>query len=452
VDPQLTIEDLARRLKRVEQQNAARSDDASQAAPEMGPGSPAQDDAPSSPFYSRFVVGDYDDDQGNFILVQPRDGQRVPFELRFDLFTQARLSNFSRSSQSSIDSSGTLIPTRDFESVEITRNFIQFSGYGLDPRLQYTAIIFSSTAINDTVYLGWINYHFNDAVDVRVGYWLVPGTREWYTSFRYTLGADRLMATTFFRPNISPGVWLQGEPVAGVHYVAMFANSLNRFTQGVDRAGPSEAFGGTIWWEPTADYGVGPSDIEDHRSPSLRVGTSVAASVEQNQGVTDPGVTNPEDTILRLSDGTPLFRPGALGPGVNLTSASIQLWSLDAGLKYRGFGLSGEYFLRWLDHLESAGAPAPFSSLFDHGGLLQASYFLIPTKFEAFARTSFVTGHFGGGNEFGGGANWYPQGKLTWRVTGEVIAISHCPAENLLTGYRAGESGILSQFQVIVDF
>jgi hypothetical protein len=447
----VTIEDLARRLKRVEEQNAARSDEASQLAPEMSPGIAAPDYAPSSPFYSRFVVGDYDDEQGNFILVQPRDGQRVPFELRFDLFTQARMSFFSKGAAAT-DSTGMPFPSQNIESVELTRNFIQFSGYGLDPRLQYTAIIFSSTAINDTVYLGWINYHFNDALDVRAGNWLVPGTREWYTSFRFTLGADRLMATTFFRPNISPGVWLQGEPLPGVHYVAMFANSMNRFTQGVDRVGPSKAFGGTVWWEPTADYGVGPSDIEDHRSPSLRVGTSVAASVEHNQGLIDQGVTNPEDTILRISDGTPLFRPGALGPGVNLSSASVQLWSLDAGFKYRGFGLSGEYFLRWLDHLESAGAPSPFSSLFDHGGLLQAGYFLIPAKFEAFARTSFVTGHFGGGNEVGGGVNWYPQGKLTWRMTAEVIGISHCPAENLLTGYRAGESGILSQFQVIVDF
>jgi hypothetical protein len=107
------------------------------------------------------------------------------------------------------------MPVRSYESIEVTRNFVQFSGYALDPRLQYTAIMFSSTVLNDTVYLGWINYHFNDALDLRVGNWLVPGTREWYTSYRFTMGSDRLMATTFFRPNISPGVWLQGEPIGG---------------------------------------------------------------------------------------------------------------------------------------------------------------------------------------------------------------------------------------------
>ena len=158
------------------------------------------------PEFSRFLVGEYDDSRGQFVLVRPRDEQRVPFELRLDLFTQARTPT-SRGADSWVDSTGTRLPVQSFESVEVMRNFIQFSGFGIDPRLQFSAFIFSSTALNDTVYLGWINYRFSKAFDLRVGNWAVPGTREWYESFRYTLGADRLMATTFFRPNISPGIW-----------------------------------------------------------------------------------------------------------------------------------------------------------------------------------------------------------------------------------------------------
>jgi hypothetical protein len=407
---------------------------------------------PSTP---RFEVGGYDDDLGSFVLVRPTDPQRTPFELRLDLQTQARFTNFARSADSWTDSTGARHPVRSYDSVEITRNLITFSGYALDPRLQYTAIIFSSTAFNDTVYLGWINYHFNDALDLRVGTWLVPGTREWYTSYRYTMGADRLMATTFFRPNISPGVWLQGEPIEGVQYVAMLANSLNRFTQGVQRVGTSAAFGGTVWWEPLGDFGPGPSDIEDHRGLRTRLGTSVAISRESNQGFqfpTEAGLGNPEDTIVRLSDGTPLFRQGALGPGVSLAATNIQLWAIDAAFKYRGLGLSGEYFFRWLDGFKTYGQRPGFSSLFDNGGLLQASYFVVPSRVEAFARTSFVAGRFGGGYEFGGGLNWYPQSKRTWRFTFEALSINHSPAQNLLTGYRAGESGMLYQLQLLTDF
>jgi hypothetical protein len=407
---------------------------------------------PLLPPNSRFLVGDYDDDRGSFVLVRPTDAQRVPFELRLDLFTQARYSNFARSKDLWIDSAGERLPVQSYESVEITRNFFQFSGFGIDPRLQYTAIIFSSTAINDTVYLGWINYHFNDAFDLRVGNWLVPGTREWYESFRYTLGADRLMATTFFRPNISPGIWVQGEPIENVSYVAMLANSLNRFTQGVNRVGSSTAFGGTVKWEPQGDFGLGPSDIENHQTVSTRIGTSAAFSREANQGFGYLGQGNPEDTIIRLSDGTPLFRPGALGPGVVLKSTNVQLWTIDAAVKYRGLSLSGEYFFRWLDGFQEAGARSTIGSLFDQGALLQGSYFIVPAKLETYARSSFVTGRFGGGDEFGGGVNWYPRGTRDWRLTFEVLQINGSPAQNLLTGYRAGESGTLFQVQWFTDF
>jgi hypothetical protein len=409
---------------------------------------------PARPAFSKFLVGGYDEDRGMFVLVRPSDAQRVPFELRVDLFTQARYTSFARSADSWIDSTGTRQPIRNFASGEVMRNFIQFSGFGLDPRLQFTAFIFSSTALNDTVYLGWINYRFSDALDLRVGNWLVPGTREWNDSFRYTLGADRLMATTFFRPNISPGIWAQGEPIKNVHYVAMLANSLNRFSQGVERVGLAPTFGGTVWWEPRGDFGPGPSDIENHQSPSPRIGTNLALSHEANQGfgINVAGLANPEDTILRLSNGTPLFRPGALGPGVELISTGVQLWTIDAAVKYRGLGISGEYFLRWLDGFKETGGGSPYRTIFDQGGLLQTGYFVAPGKLETFARTSFVTGPFGGGNEFGGGVNWYVKGSRDWRLTFEVLRINHSPAQNILTGYRAGESGTLFQLQWFTDF
>lgn len=420
------------------------------ADPPEFPGAAGAFDAPPE---SRFRVGDYDEETGQYVLVRPHDAQRMPFGLRFDVFTQARFQNFASSRRSWVDAEGVTQPLRSFNSFEVSRNFLVFSGFGIDPRLQYTAIIFSSTSINDTVYLGWINYRFNRAFDLRVGNWLIPGTREWYESFRWTLGADRLMATTFFRPNISPGVWAQGEPIDGLNYVAMIANSNNRFTQGVaTRVGSSLAFGGTVWYEPTDDYGVGTSDVEFHEARSFRLGTSVNIAHESNQGLTLASIRNPEDTLIRLSDGTPLFRPNVLGPGIEVQSTNLQLWTLDASMKYRGLGISGEYFFRWLDDIRTIGGRSPYGSLFDTGALLQAGYFLRPHKLEAFARTSFVTGRFGGGVEYGGGLNWYPRGTRSWRTTAEVLRIEGSPAQNFITGYRAGETGTLFQLQWLTDF
>ena len=396
-----------------------------------------------------------DDDErprGQVVVARSKEGADMPFELRADLFSEVRLTYFDERASNWIDSAGNVLPIRNFDTLELTRNFIQLSGYAIDPRLQFTANLFSSTALNSTNYLGWINFRFNRGFDIRAGNWIVPGTREWFESFRYTMGSDRLMATTFFRPNISPGIWVQGEPLDNVHYVAMVANSLNRFNQGVQRIGTARAFGGTLWWEPFGVFGPGPSDIEDHTRLSPRFGTSAAFSRESNQGFGGDETGNPEDTILRLSDGTPLFRPGALAPGVELRSVNVNLWTIDMALKYRGFALSGEYFLRWLNNFNHTGGELPKHQLFDHGALLQSGYFVIPGRLEGFARSSFVTGDFGGGYEAGGGLNWYIRGNRDWRMTFEVLNVNRSPAQNLLTGYRAGASGTLYQLQLFTDF
>jgi len=141
-----------------------------------------------------------------------------------------------------------------------------------------------------------------------------------------------------------------------------------------------------------------------------------------------------------------------LAPGIEVRSTNLQLWTLDAAMKYRGLAVSGEYFFRWLDDVRTVGGRSPYGSLFDTGALLQAGYFLKPHKLEAFARTSFVTGRFGGGVEYGGGFNWYPRGARTWRTTAEVLRIEGSPAQNFITGYRAGETGTLFQLQWLTDF
>ena len=133
-------------------------------------------------------------------------------------------------------------------------------------------------------------------------------------------------------------------------------------------------------------------------------------------------------------------------------SAGVQLWTIDAAVKYRGQGLSAEYFMRWIDGFSYRGARLPTHSLFDTGALLQCGYYLVPHKLEAYARSSFVDGQFGGGYEVGGGVNWYVKGTREWRLTFEVLDINHSPAQNVLTGYRAGESGMLYQLQWFSDF
>jgi hypothetical protein len=405
---------------------------------------------PSENWWTHYRIGGYDREEANFILVEPVDSEAFPFELKFDLRTQLRYSGFARSTNSAPQSNGIPIPVQDFSIFEINRNWIEFTGYALDPRLTYHSIIFTSTASNSALFLGYLRYQFDRSFNVAGGYWKVPGSLEWYTSFRYTLGSDRTMATTFFRPGFSPGAWIDGEPLDGLHYVFMISNSFNGESETAKRLGSEMAYSTSVWWEPWGAFGPGPSDIEDHREPALQLSGGLVFNrlINQSTGVQ----SNPENTIVRLSDGTPLFTPGALGPGSQLQAANLYLWSLGSGFKWQGWSVTSEAYLRWLQDFLVTGSPANVSKQFDCGGYLQTGIFFIPGKGELFARTSGVTGLNGNGYEWSGGVNWYPQKTRHWRCTLDVTRIIRSPADNILTGYRQGQSGVLFEAQFLVDF
>ena len=49
------------------------------------------------------------------------------------------------------------------------------------------------------------------------------------------------------------------------------------------------------------------------------------------------------------------------------------MWAADAGMKWNGLAINGQYFMRWLNDFEADG-PLPIASTFDRGGEISASY------------------------------------------------------------------------------
>src|SRR5579883_555704 len=387
-----------------------------------------------------YLTGFYDK---GFVLVAPNDKQLTPFALKLNVTTQLRYTGFSRSVDTWTDSSGLVQPIFNRSYFALNRQWFSFSGFAFSPRLQFNATVFTTSTTNVTVFQGFITYSFSQAFALSSGYFKVPGTREWIESARYTLGAERTMANTFFRPSISPGVWATGEPLEGFFYYAGIFNDFNSTSNGANRVSDNMTYSGNIWWEPLGKFGPGYTDEEYHDRLAIRTGSSLTYQRAQREPNLQLGQTNPENTILRLSDGTPIFQPGALAPGVTLLEANVALFSYDLAFKYRGFSLSTEYYGRWIYGLKATGGAVPkaYMNIFDTGGLAQLSYALIPKKFELFARTSGVFGPFGDGSEYGGGANWYAFSNRNVRVTFEAKRINHSSANNLLYGYFAGESG-----------
>ena len=344
-----------------------------------------------------------------------------------------------------------LNPVNNINTFEINRFYITTEGYVTDENIPYSISLFGTTDYGNNsaiTPLGYVGYKFNDHLSVLSGVTFVAGTREWATSSRWVMGVDRSMANTFFRPSYSPGVEFAGDFLDGeLTWRGGVWNSIDGSLAGVNRNGTSMAWAGIVTWEPWAKYGLGYSDMEIHDEAALRIGCSGIHALSQAVEATNGN--NPEDTIVRLTDGTPIATPNALGPHSQVDQFRLQMATIDAGWKYRGTAINFEYYWRLLDDFTGTGS-FQHQSLFDQGGLAYLSFCLVPRKYEIYGRSSAVTGLYGTGQEYGGGFNWYMRKSRHSKLTFEALYYNRSPADNTLYPYRAGYSGTAIQTQMLV--
>ena len=342
-------------------------------------------------------------------------------------------------------------PVNNINTFEINRFFITTEGYVSDEAIPFSISLFGTTDYGNNsaiTPLGSVGYKFNDHLSVFGGVTFVASTREWSTSSRWVMGVDRSMANTFFRPSYSPGVEFSGDFLDGeLTWRGGVWNSIDGSLAGVNRNGTSMAWAGILTWEPWGKFGLGYSDMEIHEEAAWRIGCSGVHALSQAVEATNGN--NPEDTIVRLSDGTPIATAGALGPGSQVDQFRLQMATIDAGWKYRGTAINFEYYWRLLDDFAGTG-DFQQQSLFDQGGLAYVSFCVVPRKYEIYGRSSAVTGLYGTGQEYGGGFNWYLKKSRQSKLTLEALYYNRSPADNTLYPYRAGYSGTAIQSQMLV--
>jgi hypothetical protein len=385
------------------------------------------------------------------VNTSPSHGQ-FPFAMTLGGFMQLRWFEFARSKDSWIDSAGNVRPVENINTFNINRFLLALNGHVADERLFYNFALFGTTNVgirSGVVPIGLAGWKFSDAASIGAGMSIVSATREWTQMNPWTIGVDRSMANTFFRPGFSPGAQASGSLLDGeVRYVAGVWNAIDGGTTGVLRRGTSMAWAGNIWWEPLGPFGLGGSDMEIHDEAAVRLGTTGAYALTNALPI--PG-NNPEDTVVRLSDGTPLSLPNALGPDSQVDQFVYRLMTVDAAWKWRGVGVAFEYYFRLLDSFQGTGS-FERESVYDHGGLAYLSWCLVPRSYEVYARSSVVTGPYGTGQEYGGGMNWYIKQSRQARLTLEALSINKSPAQNFIYPYRAGYTGTAIQTQLVVAF
>ncbi|HTT02893.1 MAG TPA: hypothetical protein VMG11_12485 [Steroidobacteraceae bacterium] len=368
-------------------------------------------------------------------------------DMNVSIYTYVRYLNQKDLDATYTDAFGNVKSVQQRQDVQLNKVQIKFLGWLLDPKFRYFLYAWTNNAAMgqgaQVVLAGNLNYTFNKYVTFSAGITSLPGTRSVEGNFPFWYSVDsRLMADEFFRPSYTSGFWVRGQITDTIKYQSMLGNNLS--TLGVSAAQLDNRFNtwaNALIWEPLGDFGLGSGDFEDHEQLAARLAAHYTRSTEDKQS--QPNTDGFENTQIRLADGTVVFTPNIFGPGVTINSLQYQMTAADLGLKYRGWSLDGEYFMRWLNHFSGPGT-ADLSTLYDHGFQLQASYMLVPKAVQLYVGGSTVEGGtYGNPWDFRTGINYFPFNNKVVRWDTELLWLHKSATGSTALPYPVGGSGFV---------
>ncbi len=344
--------------------------------------------------------------------------------------------------------------------IQINKVTIYLLGWLLDEKFRYLFYVWTNNTAqgqsSQVVVAGYLSYKFSDYFRLAGGINALPGTRSVEGNFPYWHSVDsRVITDEFFRPSYTSGFWIDGQLAKGLFYHGMIGNNLSQL--GID-AGQLDANISTFslalkWYPTTGEFGKNSSygDFEDHKELATRIAGHFTGSNEDEESQSNSDAF--DNTQLRLSDGSLLFKPNLFGQGINIKKAQYMMMNFDIGLKYSGFSFDAGYYYRWLnrfggENLQLLG----FTELKDDGFLVQSSYMFIPKALQLYAAYSKIFGNHGNPWEIAGGVNVYPWKNEVFRANLEYLYLDRSPVGGLSVPYLVGSTGSILQLNLLVNF
>ena len=383
--------------------------------------------------------GEFQDAGRGFKLVNTPIG-----DVNFSLYANARYLNQKGLDDTYTDFFGRTSELDLRNDLQFQKVILYFKGWVADPKLRYLSYIWTTNTSqglgSQVVVAGNLSYLFDESFNLGIGIGGLPTTRSTEGNFPRWLKVDvRTIADDYFRGSFTTGIWAYGKLGENWRYHAMLGNNLSQL--GVDAGqldDTLDTYSGALIWAPLGPYNKGFGDFEEAEDIRVRVGLHYTHSTEDRQS--QPGLEDPDNTQLRLSDGTLLFRPGAFNTDGRINRARYQMSSLDAGIKYRGLALEGEVYYRILDDFVTEGF-IPVDEVKDHGYQLQASAMLVPRTWQVYLAHSKVYGDYGNPWDAALGVSWFPYRNSQFRLNGEFLYLDRSPVGNYSAPYIVGGNG-----------
>ena len=389
-----------------------------------------------------------------FLLYNGEKGQ-----IYFRLFSYARYLNQRSLDGTFVDAFGNVKTVQQRQDIQLQKFFSPFAGWFLTPKFRYYLYVWSSNPSQgdpaQVVGAGNLGYNFNSFLNLGFGITSLPSTRSTEGQFPYWLGVDdRMTSDEFFRGSYTDGVWVKGDIGSTVKYMAMVGNNLSILgvsaTQ-LDNKLDTQSFM-LAWLPTTGEFGLYGTfgDYDDHQKVATRLGAHFTHSFETAQE--QPGQNAIENSQIRLTDGTVIFTPNVFGPGIEVDALDYRMMSLDAGFKYHGLSLEGEYYRRWLNNFEGPGTSV-IAPITDNGYQLQSSAMVVQKYLQVYLSGAQIFGdQFGDASEIRAGGSWYFTGQRGLRVNAEFIQLNNCPVGYTAVPYPVGGNGPLFHINVEMNF
>ncbi|HJY85926.1 MAG TPA: hypothetical protein VKE24_03735, partial [Candidatus Acidoferrales bacterium] len=451
------VQELEERLKAVESKVGSASGEAGSPAQTEGPDTStaqasannASTSAQSTPSAAPEQQNKAEEEKKKWGKYTPNLGFKVANtehgDLSISIYTYVRYLNQNALSPNYINGFGRVVPVVQRQDMQLQKLQFKFLGWVMDPKFTYYLWAWTSNPTMgqpaQVVLAGHVDYNFSKYFTFGGGIYSLPGTRSVEGNFPFWLSVDtRLISDEFFRPSYTTGINAKGDITDRLRYQAMLANNTSQLgVSALQLDNGFNTFSGALVWE-VPDFGIAWGDFDDHKKLAYRLGAHFSRSHETQQS--QPGTETIENTQIRLGDGTIIFTPNIFGPGIAVNALDWKMTCVDAGLKYRGFSLDGEYYWRWLNNFTGPGT-AGLPEIRNHGFQLQASAMAIPKTLQVYTGGSMVLGNLGGGYDTRVGINWFPFKNKVVRWNSEGLLLYRSPVGYTSVPYNVGSTGFV---------